>query len=144
MKNYIFGIIFGIISGMAVIAVVSILMSESIKKYADEAGDSYAYISESTENHLTDDAKEDIEADAAVADKNTPSDAEGYDSEAVTGYFVKEKNGYLVICYRDGTIYDYTNISVETLDTTTRKLIKEQISFSGAEELYTFLESCTS
>lgn len=147
MKKYVIGIISGIIFGILVIAVVSILMDRNINKYSDQIISRYVN-SDKSEINADEDSiiKGEIETDADVADtslKNSSSLATASDASR-EGYFIKESDGYLVICYRDGTIYDYTNILIDTLDIATRKLVKEQVSFSSTEELYAFLESCTS
>lgn len=159
MKKYILGIVYGIISCAAVMTVVSFVMDKNMKRYSDKENHYYEKNSDSEESipRFCNDTDNDIETQAEAIVNGTKTDASDTetgmekDMEKATptdscpeGFFVKESRGYLVICHRDGKIYDFTNILVDNLDVRTKKLVKEQISFKNVAELYAFLESCTS
>ena len=60
-------------------------------------------------------------------------------------YMIREVNGLLVVYKNDNTtIFLETNISVSTLEQSTLQKLEQGIYFSNEEELFTFLESCSS
>lgn len=60
-------------------------------------------------------------------------------------YYLKEKNGFVVVYLSDGTtVYEYTNISVDTLPDTIKEQIITGKKVESMQELYGFLENYSS
>jgi hypothetical protein len=59
-------------------------------------------------------------------------------------YIVREFNGYVAVFTISNSLYEFTDIVVDELDSDLKKRVKNGILFEKEEELYTFLESCSS
>lgn len=59
-------------------------------------------------------------------------------------YIVNDLNGYIAVYNTNGSLYEYTDISLKEVDSLMRTRIKKGIGFEKAKELFAFLESCSS
>lgn len=66
------------------------------------------------------------------------------DNDYKYNYYIKEYESHVAIFNKYGSLYEYTGIVLNSLDETTRNSITEGIYFKDIEDLFTFLESCTS
>lgn len=63
----------------------------------------------------------------------------------VVPFIAMTENGYVAIYYsEDGSLYDYTEISVNQLPEGVQKNLEDGIGFANEQELYEFLETYTS
>ncbi|MGN0161603.1 MAG: BofC C-terminal domain-containing protein [Lachnospiraceae bacterium] len=63
----------------------------------------------------------------------------------VVPFIAMAENGYVAIYYsEDGSLYDYTEISVNQLPEGVQKNLEDGIGFANEQELYEFLETYTS
>lgn len=62
-----------------------------------------------------------------------------------TGYYLVERNGYVLVCLSDrSTIYEYTDILVEELPDSVQDEVKRGKYIETTQELYGFLENYSS
>lgn len=59
-------------------------------------------------------------------------------------FCAREYEGYVAIFNYTNSLYEYTDISIDSLDAEMKKKIKEGIYFENIEELFAFLESYSS
>ena len=66
-------------------------------------------------------------------------------AEKEEGFYLQEKNGFVVVYYPDGRqIYEYTNIFIEELPEKLKNEIKTGKYIKSLDELYGILENYTS
>ncbi len=76
-------------------------------------------------------------------DASDTNDAEET-AEAEYNFLVSELNGYIAVFTDTGSLYEFTDIKLDSLESDVRKRVKNGIKFQKAKELFTFLESCSS
>lgn len=61
------------------------------------------------------------------------------------GYFIKEKDGYVIVYYSDAeTVYEYTTIESRTLPKNIQEELKTGKMLESVKEVYGFLENYSS
>ena len=61
------------------------------------------------------------------------------------GYWIKEKDGYMIVYYGDGEkVYEYTSILIEELPEEIQEQIHQGIYVEAQSEVYGFLENYSS
>jgi hypothetical protein len=120
---------------------------EDISLYSTNDMDNVSDITSDAVNALSDSYNT---ANSAVDDTPTAKDnienTETTENKISNGknYIVRDYNGYVAVFTVSNSLYEFTDILVENLDSDLKKRVKNGILFEKEEELYTFLESCSS
>ena len=93
-------------------------------------------------------APETVEAITKKQKETKQTDASNRDAEetaeAEYNFLVSDLNGYIAVFTDTGSLYEFTDIKLDSLESDVRKRVKNGIKFQKAKELFTFLESCSS
>ncbi len=89
-------------------------------------------------------APETVEAITKKQKETSQTNTSEADTEAEYNFLVSELNGYIAVFTDTGSLYEFTDIKLDSLESDVRKRVKNGIKFQKAKELFTFLESCSS
>ena len=72
-------------------------------------------------------------------------DVRAKETLTLDGYWIKEKDGYMIVYYGDGErVYEYTSICISDLPEEIQRQITQGIYMEYQSEVYSFLENYSS